>query len=209
MPSPPSSTAASARCDTAAVSGLQLGRAPPGLHTPLGEVWSVHLDASMYDDQTASGGLTEAYLQFRPYPFDDLRLRVKAGAFYAPLSLENRAGGWESPYTLSYSALNSWLALSCAPWASKPTLDWLGTRSACVRLRRHRRGVRLERGRGAALADGGFMLADRQTPVFGRVGQPADEPWRRRAIPAVRWSRGHYGGSRRARWIRRRAGAAI
>ena len=55
-------------------------------------------------------GITEAYLQFRPYPHAGYRLRVKAGAFYAPVSLENRASGWESPYTLSYSAINSWLA---------------------------------------------------------------------------------------------------
>jgi len=77
-------------------STLQLGRARFALSQPLGETWSAHLDASVWDDNDAHPlGLTEAYLQFRPYPHAGYRLRVKAGAFYAPISLENRASGWE------------------------------------------------------------------------------------------------------------------
>ena len=89
-------------------SGLRLGRARLALSEPLGDVWSVKLDASAWGDHEGPAvDLTEAYVQFRPYPVAGYRLRVKAGAFHSPISLENRAGGWESPYTLSYSAINT------------------------------------------------------------------------------------------------------
>ena len=110
-------------------SGLRLGRARLALTESLGELWSVHLDASAWGDHDRiPAGLTEAFLQFRPYPFAGYRLRVKAGAFYPPISLENRAAGWESPYTLSYSAIDSWLAIEVRTLGVEATLDWLGTR---------------------------------------------------------------------------------
>jgi hypothetical protein len=153
-------------------SGVQLGRARLALSAPLGELWSVHLDASVWDDKDRSPlGLTEAYLQFRPYPRAGYRLRVKAGAFYPPVSLENRAAGWESPYTLSYSAINTWLGVEVRAIGLEAQLDWLGTRTG------HDFDLGLtggafgwNEGAGVVLAGNGFMLHDRQTPVFGRVG---------------------------------------
>ena len=48
---------------------LQLGRLRLALTQPIGEVFSARLDASVYDDKGgALAGLSEAYLQFRPYP---------------------------------------------------------------------------------------------------------------------------------------------
>ena len=47
--------------------------------------------------------LTEAYLEYRPYPRAGFRSRVRLGAFYPPMSLENRATGWETPYTITPS----------------------------------------------------------------------------------------------------------
>ena len=155
-------------------SGLQLGRLRLALDTPFGEVWRLHLDASSWGNDTYPNpvGLTEAYVQYRPYPFDDFRIRVKAGAFYAPLSLENQAGGWSSPYTLSYSALNSWIAEELRTIGAETTVDWLGTR---LGLPFDIDGVAGIFGwneiAGAALVNGGFMLDDRQTSAFGRVGQ--------------------------------------
>jgi hypothetical protein len=157
---------------------VQLGRARFALTQQLGELWGAHLDASMFDDRDRSPvGVSEAYLLFRPYPFAGYRLRLKAGGFYPPISLENRAPGWESPYTLSYSAINSWLALEVRTIGLEGTLDWLGTRSG------HAFDVGVtgglfgwNQGAGVVLANNGFALTDRQTPLFGRVGQPADAP---------------------------------
>lgn len=154
-------------------SPLQLGRLRLAFDMPLGEVWRVHLDASAWDHSYAHPfGLTEAYLQFRPYPRDHLRVRVKAGAFYAPISLENRAGGWASPYTLSYSALNSWVAEELRTLGVESKVDWLGTRSGLpFDIGAVAGAFGWNEGAGAALADGGFILDDRQTPLFDTVGR--------------------------------------
>ena len=178
-------------------SGLRLGRLRLALDAPLGEVWSLHLDASAWGNAYESPvGLTEAYLQFRPYPRNAFRVRVKAGAFYAPISLENGAGGWSSPYTISYSALNSWLAEELRTLGLETKVDWLGTRS----------GLPFDVGAvagaygwneiaGAALADGGFMLDDRQTPVFDSVGR-LESPTGARIEPfrQIDGRVGYYGG---------------
>lgn len=157
--------------------GLRLGRLRLALDMPLGEVWKLHLDASAWGNAYRNPiGLTEAYLQFRPYPRQDLRLRVKAGAFYAPISLENRTGGWASPYTLSYSALNSWIAEELRTIGVEAKVDWLGTRLGLPFDIDTVGGVfGWNEVAGAALADGGFILDDRQTPLFDRVGKLESE----------------------------------
>jgi hypothetical protein len=163
---------------------LQLGRIRLALTQPLGELWSAHLDASMYDARDRSPvGLTEAYLLFRPYPFAGYRFRLNAGGFYAPISLENRASGWESPYTLSSSAINSWLGIELRTLGIEGQLDWLGTRSGHALDLGVTGGVfGWNEGAGAVLADGGLSLTDRQTALFGRVGprgvpSHGDEPF--------------------------------
>ena len=160
-------------------SGLRLGRARFALSETFGEVWSLHLDASSWADHDRNPvDLTEAYLQFRPYPFGTgYRFRLKAGAFYAPISLENRAAGWESPYTLSYSAINTWVAQELRTIGAEGQIDWLGTRTS------HAFDLALLGGvfgwndpAGMVIADRGFSLSDRQTTLFGRVGAPHSGP---------------------------------
>jgi hypothetical protein len=159
-------------------SGVQLGRARFALTQQIGELWNAHLDISAWDDRDRSPvGVTEAYLQFRPYPRAGYRFRLKAGAFYPPVSLENRAPGWESPYTLSYSAINSWLGVEVRAIGMEGQLEWLGTRSG------HPIDLGLTGGvfgwnerAGVVVAEGGFTLTDRQTPLFGRVGRPGVAP---------------------------------
>jgi hypothetical protein len=161
-------------------SGARLGRARFAITQNLGEVWSLSLDASSWGDHDKiPAGLTEGYLQWRPYPRAGYRLRVKTGAFYAPVSLENRLSGWESPYTLSYSAIDSWLAQEVRTIGSEAQLEWLGRRTG------HDFDIGLtgavfgwNDGAGTALSSGGFTLTDRQSVLWGRVGQPRVPPLR-------------------------------
>jgi hypothetical protein len=153
-------------------SGVQLGRARLALTHPIGEVLTLRLDASAWDDDDKNPiDLTEAYLEYRPYPRAGLRARVKAGAFYAPISLENRAAGWESPYTISSSALNTWIAEELRTIGLETQIEWLGTRTG------HNFDVELTAAvfgwndpAGGVVASHGFGLHDRQTTLFGRVG---------------------------------------
>ena len=178
-------------------SGLQLGRLRFALDAPIGEVWRLHVDASAWGNVYENpAGLTEAYLQFRPYPRHNLRLRMKAGAFFAPISLENGAGGWGSPYTLSYSAVNSWLAEEVRTLGLETKVDWLGTRIGLPFDVGALAGVfGWNEVAGAALADGGFILDDRQTPLFDSVGKLKDPAGARvEPFQQIDGRAGYYGG---------------
>jgi hypothetical protein len=67
--------------------------------------------------EDASGGLdlTEAVLDWRPIPRSRNQHQVRFGAFYPSFSLENGDRGWQSPFTYSYSAINTWLGEEIRP----------------------------------------------------------------------------------------------
>lgn len=87
---------------------------------------TAHVSADYVDDASPGVDLTEAYLQWRPVPHSPLRQQWRLGAFYPPLSLENGERGWQSPYTPSFSAINSWLGEEIRPvgleWSFKRRL---------------------------------------------------------------------------------------
>ena len=112
-------------------SGLQLGRARFALTQPLGELWSAHLDASMFDDQDRSPARRDRGLPaVPPLSVRGLSLSPQGRRVLSAASRSRTAPpGWESPYTLSYSAINSWLAVEVRTIGLEGQLDWLGTRS--------------------------------------------------------------------------------
>lgn len=70
-----------------------------------------HIVLEAYDDDLGTtANFTQAYLEWRPVPSSANRYRVKLGAFYPRISLENVNAGWRSPYTLNSSAINTWVA---------------------------------------------------------------------------------------------------
>ncbi|HEU4617300.1 MAG TPA: hypothetical protein VFV10_04630 [Gammaproteobacteria bacterium] len=85
-----------------------------------------HVVADWVDDASSGLDLTEAYLDWRPIPKSRLRQRVRIGAFYPPLSLDNGGPGWSSPSTISSSAINTWLGEEIRPlgaeWSARRTL---------------------------------------------------------------------------------------
>ncbi len=154
--------------------GLQLGRARLAFSQDFGELLTFKADASAWGQHDRNPlDFTEAYLQLHPYPWGDWRARVKLGFFYAPMSLENRADGWESPYTLSSSAMDSWVAQELRTIGTEFKLEWLGTHSG------HDFDVTAVLGvygwnetAGAALVNSGFSITDWQGTLLGRVGRP-------------------------------------
>jgi hypothetical protein len=154
--------------------GIQLGRARLAWNQPLGEVFFAHAEASTWDgDDKNPIDLTEAYLEFRPYPRSGLKSRLRLGAFYPPMSIESRALGWETPYTITPSAISAWIGEEIRTIGLEAQLDWLGTRLG------HDFDLQLTGSlfgwndpAGTMLAKHGFALHDRQTTLFGRVGAP-------------------------------------
>src|SRR5262245_50117280 len=159
-------------------SGLHLGRLRAAITQPLGEVFALHVDASSWgDDDKNPIDLTEAYLEYKPYPVAGFRSRVRLGAFYPPMSLENRAMGWETPYSITPSAISSWIGEEIRTIGLEGQVDWLGTRMG------HSFDLQLTGAlfgwndpAGTMFALNGFVFSDRQTTLFGSVGKHGADP---------------------------------
>jgi hypothetical protein len=74
--------------------------------------------------EDASGGLdlTEAHIDWRPIPRSRNQHQVRFGAFYPSFSLENADRGWQSPFTYSYSAINTWIGEEIRPFGAEWSL---------------------------------------------------------------------------------------
>ncbi len=79
------------------------------LTADLSSDFSLQLAGTVYTDGERKFGLTEAYVEYAPLSAG-LKHEVKVGLFYPNLSLENVDIAWNSPYTYSFSAINSWVA---------------------------------------------------------------------------------------------------
>ncbi|HSF19435.1 MAG TPA: hypothetical protein VLK65_28185 [Vicinamibacteria bacterium] len=76
----------------------------------------VHLVARTDDGSSLKGavGVAEAYLEGNFFSRAS-RVRLRAGAMFLPTSLENVDALWENPFTISSSALNTWLGEELRP----------------------------------------------------------------------------------------------
>lgn len=89
--------------------GLQLGLA--GLELRYKASTQLTLQGTLLADNefNTKARLTEVFALYRPIPRSAWKGHWRAGLFYPALSLENRGPLWTSPYTLSTSAINSWI----------------------------------------------------------------------------------------------------
>lgn len=117
--------------------------------------------------------LTEAYLEWRPYPSSPLRWKTRAGAFYAPISLENRSVGWDSLYSISASAINTWMGEEFRTIGLETSLTALGApagRNFDVSIVASAYGWNDPAG--ILLFQRGWGVHDRQTALFGELPRP-------------------------------------
>jgi len=127
---------------------------------------AAHVVSNAYWDGVKNNlGITEAWLGYKGLPSaNGFRLSAKAGIFYPHISLENVATAWSSPYTLSYSTINSWLAEEVRHIGLNVGLQHLGKFSQSA----HDIGFNIETfinndTTGAMLAWHGWTLSSRQT----------------------------------------------
>src|SRR5256885_10201104 len=71
--------------------------------------------------RSKGSGLVEAYVDLQK-DFGANNLRLRAGQFFLPTSRENTDRLWSSPYTISFSALNSWIGQEVRPIGTE--LQW-------------------------------------------------------------------------------------
>jgi hypothetical protein len=92
----------------------RLAQASLLLVASLGEVLAAHVQMRVDaepDNALRRGktGLVEAYAAWRPELSPAVRLRVRSGLFFPPISLEHPLRGWTATYTITPSALNTWI----------------------------------------------------------------------------------------------------
>jgi hypothetical protein len=151
--------------------GVQVGRLLLDMTGALSETLRLQLVASGTDDQDENPlDITEAFAEWRPYPQSQWRWRTRVGAFYPAISLENRTAGWQSLYSLSPSAINTWIGEEIRTIGVEMTVTSAGAPlgrafdmsfTAAVYGWNDPMGVLLFRR--------GWGIHDRQTPLFGSL----------------------------------------
>jgi len=111
----------------------------------------------------------EAYVRYRPVSTTAWRWSVKAGAFFPPVSLENTEIGWTSPWTLTPSAINTWVGEELRTIGTEATLEW---RSEARTLSAMASIYGWNDPAGVLVADRGWALHDRVTGLIDRPREP-------------------------------------
>lgn len=117
--------------------------------------------------------LTEAYLEWRPVPKSANRYRLKVGAFYPRISLENVGRGWSNPYLQNSSAINTWVAEELRSFGAE--LSW--NRKPSSLGGRHDLGINAavfwgNDPAGSLLAWKGWSIHDRQSRFSDKLPLP-------------------------------------
>jgi hypothetical protein len=130
------------------------------------------------DDADAGVDLTEAFIDWRPIPKSANQQQLRFGAFYPPLSLENGELGWHSPFTYSYSAINTWLGEEIRPFGAEWSLRRrLGFAGSPHELRAFAAAFYGNDPAGTFLFWRGWSLHDRQTRFDDRLPMPPMPIW--------------------------------
>ncbi|QWT18873.1 hypothetical protein KPL74_14100 [Bacillus sp. NP157] len=114
----------------------------------------------------------EAYVRYRPVSLSAWRLSLKGGIYFLPISLENDGIGWTSPWTITPSALNSWVGEELRGIGGDIREEWRGESGTATfggGLFRHNDVA------GQSLAARGWSLSDVTMGVGGRLPEPNDE----------------------------------
>jgi hypothetical protein len=171
--------------------GLRLGRAFLAPNWRVSDTVFVHAVIDAYGDHDRSPvDLSEFYVDVRPFPTTAVRWRARMGAFFMPVSLENRGVGWTDVYSITPSAVNSWLGEEFRTLGAELEARWLGATSGYtgdVALVAATYGWNDPAGK--LLVDRGFALTDRPSTLFGGLGRPAS-----RFYYEIDRRPGYYGG---------------
>ncbi len=129
----------------------------------------VFADVRYEPSQRTAVDLIESYVRYRPLSLSPWRWSVKAGAFFPPVSEENTSPGWTSPWTLTPSAINSWVGEELRTIGAEGKVEWRGESD---RIEAEVAVFGWNDTAGVALADRGWAMTDRITGVFDRLRLP-------------------------------------
>jgi hypothetical protein len=111
----------------------------------------------------------EAFLSYKPAPTGAFSLRAKAGAFFPSISLENTNLAWTSPYTISSSAINTWIGEEVRTIGVEGSVVFHGEG---VEASLSAAGFGLNDPAGSVLAWRGWSIHDREPGLVDRLPLP-------------------------------------
>ncbi len=126
-----------------------------------------HLKYDPEQDQALD--LVEAYVRFNPVPDGDIRYRIRAGLLFPHISRENRGLAWTTPFSITPSAINSWVGeeirtLALEGSATHRQGPWKMTATAAI--------FGFNDPAGSLLAYRGWAMHDLKVGAFSRVPLP-------------------------------------
>jgi hypothetical protein len=153
---------------------LRLGRAFVATSLRVTDILKVHAVVDVYGDHDRNPvDLSELWAELRPFPSGSIRWQARVGAFHMPVSLENRAAGWGDVYSLTPSAINTWIGEEFRTIGAEVGARWLGASSGYLGDIGVVAAVYAWNDpAGALIADRGFGLTDRPSTLFGGLGRP-------------------------------------
>jgi hypothetical protein len=154
--------------------GLELGRAFLAPNWRVTDIVSVHAVLDTYGDHNRNpADVSECYVDLRPFPTGAVRWRARAGAFFMPVSLENRGIGWADVYTITPSTINTWMGEEFRTLGAEVEARWLGASHGYLG------DVSLVGAvygwndpAGVLIWLRGWGLTDRPSTLFGTLGSP-------------------------------------
>jgi hypothetical protein len=142
------------------------GQLQLGLDWRPGSIWLVRASGVLQGEPEASlgqrAGVVEAFAQAQPDLSPRTLLRLRAGLFFPQTSLENVDRLWQSPYTVTLSAWNTWIGEEAraggleAAWIFQGAFDRVELAGAVLGA---------NDSSGALLAWRGFAMGDRLTTI--------------------------------------------
>jgi hypothetical protein len=153
---------------------LRLGRAFLAPRLRLTDIVTLHAVIDAYGDHDRNPvDLSEFWVDVRPYPTNAIRWHARVGAFHMPVSLENRGVGWSDVYSITPSALNTWMGEEFRTIGAEIEARWLGSsRGYLGDVALVAAAYAWNDPAGVLLAERGFALTDRPSTLFGGLGRP-------------------------------------
>lgn len=127
---------------------------------------SAHAHLIAGSQQSNTVDVAEAFLTYKPAPEDGWNLSARAGAFFPPISLENTGLAWTSPFTITPSAINSWVGEELKTIGPEVTATW---QSDAVSVSVLGAGFVGNDPAGTELTWRGWALHDRKAGLFERL----------------------------------------
>lgn len=122
--------------------------------------------ATANDQQRMALDISEAFLTYKPAPSGEWAITARGGAFFPPISAENGGLAWTSPYTITSSAINSWVGEELKTIGAEATIH---RRTEDYEFEFLGALYMLNDPTGTLLAWRGWSFNDRETGFFDRL----------------------------------------